>query len=346
VRTNRQDLQHGRDDVGFETHFTLEVPPGTRVDVANEFGEVRVADVAFARIDNGHDSVRVERVAGELQVNARHGDVTIDGVGGTLSVKLRHGNLEVRDVTGHAALDLEHGDLKLARSGEAEVRLAHGSFDAEQVRGGLRFRGQHAGVVARGVEGAVDVETAYRDVELRDLGGDVRVVTQHGGIEIAGVRGGVQAQAQYDDVRLSGVSGPIEVAVEHGGVQLADIEQGARVKASGDDVVIEDFIGALQIDAQRGDVHLTPGGALRDALTVRTQHGGILLAVPSGSAFNLDAAAPTGEVDVRDLPGLELSLSTPEQVRGKVGGGGPAVTLEARRGDVRLESRQALADRD
>lgn len=342
VRTNRDEFAHGPfEDVGLETHFEVELPPGTPVALASEHGAVDARDVAAADVEASFDDVRLERVAGDAQVKARHGGVVVAGVGGALTLESRHGDVEVRDVAGRVDLDLEHGDVTLLGAGATEVQLRFGDLKAERLRGALRVRGEHAGVQAAEVDGALDLETGYRDVALRGVRGDVRVVSQHAAVRVEDVSGTLHVEAAFDDVTLARIAGRAEVQVEHGGVHAEALAGGASVRASGDGVTLDGFRGALQVDVQRGDVTLTPAGALADDVVATVANGALTLFLPAGSRGRFDAQAEHGEITLADVPGLRLSGDGSERAEGVLGGGGPAVTLRTRHGDLRLEGRAA-----
>src|SRR5262249_27376533 len=146
VTTNRDDV--GRDDrVGFETHLSLAVPPGTPVAVTNEHGEVDVEDAASADVTASFEDVRVARVKGAVAVKSGHGDVTVSDVGSGLTLTARHGDVEVRSVGGKATLDTQHGSVKGGAVGGLELDHGYGDVELDDVRGDLRVKGEHAGIV-------------------------------------------------------------------------------------------------------------------------------------------------------------------------------------------------------
>src|SRR5262245_51764742 len=95
VTTNRRELEQGN-DVGLETHLSLEVPPQTRVKIQNEHGAANVSDAEQANIWCSYEPVRVVRVAGRVEIDSRHGDVVAEAVGGVLKLYSRHGNVELK----------------------------------------------------------------------------------------------------------------------------------------------------------------------------------------------------------------------------------------------------------
>lgn len=344
IRTNRGELEtsHQGRHVGFETHLEVTLPPATRLRVQNEHGATDVTDVAEARVWSSYDNVRVDRVAGPVEVESRHGDVSVSAVSGRVDLSSRHGNVDVRDVTEAVKMSVEHGGVSVARIGPLEARLRHGDVTADDVRGDLQLDGEHAGLTASGVTGRVVVETSYRDVSVQRVGGDARLVSRHGEVRATDVTGAVYAEATYEDVVLARITGPVDVRVSHGGVQAEALAGSAQIRSAGDDVTLDGFRGDLDIHAERGSVRLSPRGPVDHQLQVRALHGGIDLAVPVESRFTLDATSRNGEVGVEGLTGFSATHTARARVLGTVGGGGSAVTLSAN-GDVRLVPAGAAA---
>ena len=340
IGTNRNEVEasHTGHRVGFETHLEITLPPGTKLEVQNEHGSTHVSDVAEARVRGSYEWIRVERVAGAAEVSSRHGDVTATEVKGALSLSARHGTVDIRQIGGRAKLLVEHGDVAAAEVGGLDLTLKHGDLTADGILGDLAVTGAHAGVRAIAVTGRVVVETGYRDVQVERVGGDVRLVSKHGDVRAADIAGAVYAEARYDDVELERIAGPVEVRVTHGGLQARGLEKGALVRTAGDDVVIDGFKGGLDIQSERGSVRLTPSGPVTEAINVRAVHGGIEMAVPPGSRFNLDASAARGEVMVAGVAGLTVLQNGPVRVTGTMGGGGATVNLSAEGANVELHS--------
>jgi DUF4097 and DUF4098 domain-containing protein YvlB len=342
VTTNRRELEYGQEQVGFESHLEISVPPETAVKVQVEHGAVDVADAARAEVTGSYDDVRVERVKGDVTIESRHGGVAASGVGGALAVNSRHGEVGVQDVTGAATLNVEHGDVSADRVGGLVLTVRHGDLRAVDVKGDLEVHGQHTAVDVTGVAGRATVETTFGDVAARKVAGELRVKTEKGGVEAADVTGAVVAQASFDDVVLERIAGHADVTVEHGGFRGTGLEKGARARVSGDEVVLDGFHGPVDLVVERGGIQLIPSAALTGTVSASATHGGIRLQVPRDSRMDLEASAPGGEVQV-NVPGLVLTRTEAARVSGKLGGGGIAVTLSADHGDVRVESAHAVA---
>ncbi len=336
VTTNRRRLERERDDVGFETDLTLVVPPGTALSVTNDHGRVEVTDVASARIESSYEPVTVERVAGAAWLRNRQGDITARAIGGALDLHAWHGSVEVEEVAGSASLEVDHGDVTMSRLADVTLKLDTGNATATSIQGDLQMDGTRASLRASAISGNAVVATTYRDVELSDVGGETHVRGDRGEVRLAQVKGATYAETSYDNVYLTDMVGSVEVDVSHGGLKGQGLAAGARIKSSGDDVVIDGFEGRLEIEAERGDVQLSAADPIVESITVTAPHGSIVVQVPEGSRFELEAVTASGALDV-SVPGLVVSESSEGRAVGRFGGGGAVVELRAERGDVTLE---------
>jgi DUF4097 and DUF4098 domain-containing protein YvlB len=342
IATNRRELEGGPDDVGFETHLEIAVPPDTPVKVQVEHGRVDVADAARAEITNSYEPVRVERVKGPVTLDSRHGDVSVAEVAGTLSLLARHGDVTVQDVQGASTATVEHGSVSVTRLAGLTLNVRHSDVKANDIRGDLEVHGEHTGIEARGVSGRAVLTTSFGGVVAEKVTGELRVKSERGSVEATDVSGAVFVEASFDDVVLTRIAGPVDVAVEHGGLEARGLDKGARVRVAGDEVVLEDFRGPVDVEAQRAGIQLVPAAALVEPVTARATHGAIHLRVPRDSRIDLEVAAERGEVQV-DVPGLVLTRLESTRASGKLGGGGNRVSLTADHGDVRVEGSAAVA---
>ena len=338
VGTNRDEIGR-REETGFETHFEIEAPPESVVEIRNEHGRVELSGVAAADVAASFEGVSIERVAGDVKLEARHGEVEIDGVGGALELNSRHGSVSVSGVTGASKLDVQHGDLEVRRSAGLELDLAHGELEAESIGGDFVVRGQHAPVRGFDVFGRAHVETSFGDVRLERVGGELYARVQHGGVTASDVTGAANVEASHGGVTLERVAGPVEAVVQHGGVEARGLARGARVRVSGSDVTLDGFSGPIGLEVDRGSVRLAPGSPLDGEVVARATHGDLRLEVPEGSRFELEAESVRGRVDA-PLEGLtsEDEGHKGQRASGRHAGGGVSVRLKAD-GDVTLESR-------
>jgi hypothetical protein len=339
VTTNREDLDRERPggrQVGFETHLELTVPADTPLSVHTEHGGIDASGVAQADLAGSFEDVRAEHIAGALKVDVHHGGAQVREVGGTLTLTGKHGDVLAEDVKGTVSIEREHGDVKLSRVGPTTVSTTHGGVEVDGVVGDLEARVEHGGVEAAHVAGRAVVSSSYDGITVRHVEGEARLRAEHGGVEAEDVLGALFAEASFAGVRLLRIGKDADVTVSHGGVDGRALAGAVRVKSSGDDVSLDGFAAAVDVDAERGSVDLSPAGPITHQVTVRAQHGGITLRVPSGSDLTLEAAARPGDLEV-DLPGFVVERKDETGTTGRLGKGGVSVKLAASHGDVHVQ---------
>lgn len=338
LSTNRGQIEDRNENrTGLETHLEIQVPPGTRLKVRNQHGVVEASDLDRADLATSFDSLRLARVAKDATVEVRHGDAAAEEIGGSLSLSIQYGDAELKSVQGRATVDVQHGQVSASQVAGLSVTSAYGHVKVDECRGDLEVNAQHGNVTAKGVEGRAQVATSFGDVDLQKLNGEVRAKAQNGAVSVAEAKGPVFAEASFNNVKLRQLTGSAEVTVSHGGVSAEDIGGDLRVKASGNDVDLSDVRGAIEVEVERGGATILPGGALIKPVTVKTTFGGIVLKVPAGSRFELEASSLRGEVEVA-ARGFTISESASGRFKGQLGGGGSLVKLVSNNGDVRVEA--------
>lgn len=339
VTTNREELDRERPggrQVGFETHLELTVPADTPLTVHSEHGGIDASGVAQADLAGSFEDVKAAQIAGALNVDVHHGGAEVREVGGTLTLTGKHGDVSAEDVKGTVSVEREHGDVTLARVGPTTVSTTHGGIRIDGVGGDLEARVVHGGVEAERIAGRAVVSSTNDGITVRHVDGEARLRAEHGGVEAEDVLGAVFAEASFADVRLLRIGQDVDVTVEHGGVDGRALAGAVRVKSSGDDVSLAGFASAVDVDSDRGSVDLSPAGPITHQVSVRAQHGGITLRVPSGSDLTLEADARPGDLEV-DLPDFVAERTEEASTAGRVGKGGVSVKLTASHGDVRVQ---------
>jgi hypothetical protein len=331
IGTNRREVERG--DTGFETHLEIQLPAGTALQLRNEHGETSVADVGSLDLEAGFEAVDVQRVQGDARLQVRHADTSIGDVSGALQLTVRHGDLAAARVKGATRLDLEHGRAELEDTASLHASTRHATVRAVRVGGGLEVQGEHTEVDATGVQGPATVRTSFQNVALTDVTGDAILENQNGGVKLLRVGGRVEATTRHDDVELDTIGGPVKVTVQNGGVAARGLAQGGEIQASHDAIDVDGWSGALSVAGENTSVHLESGQPLSGRLEVRTSHDDLKLDLPAGAPLEISARAEHGDVRV-ELPGLSTTTSTSDFVAGRVGSGGPAVSLQATNGTI------------
>jgi hypothetical protein len=331
----------------FEQTAERAVSAPARLEVRNEFGEVRVTPgpagtvrvklrkVVFlpteekAREFAGRIELRLAGDGAPVSVGTNREDLgrnqdvgfethlEIEAPPDTaVSVRNEHGRV---DLSGFASAEVDSSfdGVTVARiAGDARVESKHGDVSLSDVGGAATVSSRHGGVEVADVRGSLKLDVQHGDTTARRTGG-IEAEQQFGRFTAASVGGDVAVRGAHSEVDVSDVSGHAEVETSFGAAQIARVGGGASAKAEHGAVTAEDVTGALVAKASRGGVtvHRVDGRAELEA-----EHGAVEAAGISGGAR---ARATNGDVDLDGFSG--------------------EVVVDVERGSARLTPRAAVA---
>jgi len=171
-----------------------------------------------------------------------------------------------------------------------------------------------------GLRGRLDLESGSGDMQLRDISSEIRLHTGSGDVDAHAISGPFTAEAGSGDIRAEeNGNGDVRIHTGSGSIELRGVN------------------GSLQAESGSGDMRID--GALKGNWELRTSSGDIDLQLPHEAAFDLDASTGSGSVVV-DRPvtmTVQGDLRKAQRyVKGKVGGGGPELTVHTGSGDVEI----------
>jgi len=117
------------------------LPESLSVEVVDRSGDLRVEDVAAAKIDDSSGDLVVDDVQGDLEIKDSSGDVRVDEVAGDVRVDDRSGDVRITDVGGSVTVRDRSGDV-IVRDVAGDLTVAEdgsGSVDHSDVRGRVRL---------------------------------------------------------------------------------------------------------------------------------------------------------------------------------------------------------------
>jgi DUF4097 and DUF4098 domain-containing protein YvlB len=194
-------------------------------------------------------------------------------------------------------------DYEITAPADTKVRTHSGSGDQ----------------TVEGVHASLNLESGSGDMRLRDLDGEIQLHTGSGDVEVREVSGPFTAETGSGDIRLDSKGGDVHVHTGSGNVELRGIS------------------GGLLAETGNGDVSVV--GTQTAGWEIRAHSGNVELELPNGAAFDLDASTGSGEVVVGRPVTVILQGRVREarrSVNGKVGGGGPRLSIHTGSGDVRI----------
>ncbi len=144
-----------------------------------------------------------------------------------------------------------------------------------------------------------------------------RVKTTNGNIELAGRYSGVRAGTTNGDVRLESVVGALDLSTTNGSIRAENVL--GRVKADttngGINIGIRDIKESIEAETTNGSITLRIQGELNADLTARTTNGRI----------NTDFPIT-----------VQGNLGSRRRLEGRIGSGGPAISLHTTNGSVHI----------
>jgi hypothetical protein len=266
----------------------------------------------------------------ELEVLTHSGDVTVRT--GSSSAVIIHGKIFVGD---HWLMGNREGDVHAIEQNppvRQEGNRIH--IDYVDVRNisvdyeitvppdtAVRTRSGSGDQIIEGTRGTVDVQTGSGDVRLANLTGEVRLQTGSGDVRAREIAGAVKAGAGSGDIEIEETgSGEIEVHTGSGNINVRGIQ------------------GGLHAEAGSGDI--TAEGTQSSAWEIRTGSGNVHVRLPPNAAFDADISTSSGTVDVESP--IEMTVQgriqeSRKNIRGKVRGGGPLLSVRTGSGDVNIQ---------
>lgn len=165
-----------------------------------------------------------------------------------------------------------------------------------------------------GVRSAVQAQTGSGDIRANDIGSRFHAQTGSGNIRAQSVAAPFFGQTGSGDIEadLTG-SGDVDVHTGSGTIRVRGIKGGVR--------------------ARTGSGNVETDGTVAGPWQLHSGSGNIVMAVGSGSGFNLDVHTSSGSIH-SDLPITVQGSLGKHELKGAVKGGGPAVDVSTGSGDV------------
>jgi DUF4097 and DUF4098 domain-containing protein YvlB len=193
---------------------------------------------------------------------------------------------------------------------------------------------QSGAVTITEVGGPISVRTQSSTVAVTHAGSTMQIRTGSGAVTVNGAAGDVQITTESAAIRADEIGGGLTVQTGSGQVEASLVGQGdVDVRTRSSAVNLRGAGGGLIATTESG--HITIAGLPRRPWNVTTGSGAIDVAFDSATAAELTASTGGGSVDV--APALaDARVKEPRRVAGRVGAGGPAVTLTSRSASIKV----------
>jgi DUF4097 and DUF4098 domain-containing protein YvlB len=234
-----------------------------------------------------------------LTVHSGHGDVTAANLNGGLNINSNHGDVHLSVIKG---------------SVQVHFSTDKGDFSAHQVDGDLTADGNCNDMTLSEISGRVTINgELFGDVHMENVSGPVHVHTSVTEMDVASLPGDLTLNS--DNLRVTQAKGQVRITTHSKDVDLTQVYG---------DSFVEDRDGRIAVE---------PAGNY--AVEARNLKGDVELTLPPNAQASVTGSTRNGDI-VTDFP-LAVSGDESKSVSGKVGAGGPKVTLTAQNGDIHIK---------
>ena len=305
--------------------------PARSASVAIALVVLLASTVALASTPQGHFE-KTFSVTGpvDLEVLTHSGDITVrSGSAGSVSIRGKiyvgdrwlFGNrhTDVSDIEQHPPLHQEGNSIRIDYVNMRDVSVDYEiTVPADTT---VRTHSGSGDQTIEGVRGNADLQSGSGDLRLENLTGEIRLQTGSGNVRAREISGAVRGGAGSGDIEVE-ETGSGDIALHTG---------------SGN-IVVRGIHGGLRAEAGSGDI--TAEGTQTAEWEIHTGSGNVHVRIPSNAAFDADISTSSGTVDV-DSP-IEMTVQgrvqeLRKQIKGKVRGGGPLLSVRTGSGDVHIE---------
>lgn len=265
----------------------------------------------------------------DLEVLTHSGDVTIRA-GGSGSVQI-HGKIfvgdhwfssrtgDVQEIQQHPPIRQEGNSIHIDYVNYHNIAVDYEITVPADVT--IRTHSGSGDQIIEGTHGNAEIQTGSGDVKLSKVTGEIRLQTGSGNVRAHEVAGSVKGGAGSGDIEIdeSG-QGEVDLHTGSGNINVRGIQ------------------GAFHGEAGSGDI--TAEGKQAGPWEIRTGSGNVRVRLPGDSAFDADLSTSSGTIDVNSP--IEMTVQgrvqeSHKQIRGKVHGGGPLLSVRTGSGDVHVE---------
>ena len=167
--------------------------------------------------------------------------------------------------------------------------------------------------------------------------GDLNVATGDGHVEVDPLSGNMDIHTGDGHITVRGARGDIRLRTGDGHIEARDLD--GRLDASSGDghIRIDGRFDVLNLKTGDGSIEarVAAGSKMSGSWTIHTGDGSVDLTLPDGFQADLDAHTNDGRISL-GFPVTVDGIISKSEVRGKINGGGGALTVHTGDGSIRL----------
>jgi len=150
-------------------NLTVNVPENITLRIDDGSGLIRIENIAGnVDLDDGSGSIKIVNIAGELDIEDGSGDIRVDKIEGNMEIDDGSGEMEAKNIAGDVRIDDGSGSIDMKGIlGSVSIVDGSGSIYLEDVQGDVE--------VSDG-SGSINIDGVERDVTIkRDGSGSVNI---------------------------------------------------------------------------------------------------------------------------------------------------------------------------
>jgi DUF4097 and DUF4098 domain-containing protein YvlB len=243
-------------------------------------------------------TITVPRTA-KVTVNDSRGGVTATGLGAGITATVPHGELHLNSIVG-----------------SVEAHFFHGNHD----------------VSIHDVSGDVTADGNCNELTLSEIHGRLSTNGEiFGPVHMENITGPIKMHTSVTDLEIAALPG--DVTLDSDDLHVTEAEGSVRVSTHAKDVDLSQIYGDTSVDNRDGRIAIEPAGVY--AITANNNKGDVEITLPPNGAGVVDGHTHNGDV-VNDY---DLSVSGDENktVTGRIGAGGPRISLTSNNGDLHIK---------
>jgi DUF4097 and DUF4098 domain-containing protein YvlB len=228
----------------------------------------------------------------------------------------------------------DRGDVTVTEmSAPVTVSANHGDVDVSGIGGGvtLHVNDDDATVTLHSIHGPVSVEGRSGDIDISEVNGNLTLQGDFfGSTDLEHINGAVHfssSRTQFSAARLDD-----EFSVDRDSLNASQLLGPVVLKTLDKNITLDRIQGAVDVTNRNGPVEITNAAPL-EAISIQNQHGSVDLGLPGSAGFEVNAQTRNGDME-NDFGLTSEGSDGSHTLRGRVGNGGPTVTIATTDGDV------------
>jgi DUF4097 and DUF4098 domain-containing protein YvlB len=200
-------------------------------------------------------------------------------------------------------------------NGQLDFKTSGGSLVLENLKGNVMGKTSGGSISLMNGKGDVNLKTSGGSIQVENAKGDINLMTSGGSLNLKNLKGKVVAKTSGGSIRVDNADGGLDVATSGGGINLNQIKGNLSATTSGGGIDAKDI-------------------TLGETLTLKTSSGNIHVDLPFNKGMDLNIKGSR----IKSAKLKEVSNSLDKgYVKGRVNGGGTAVTISASSGTVYVD---------